>query len=291
MSRPRVIREIVLYIGITYALALGISLALPDAHINLLLTVAAPTLSVAILTLVATPSGQRRALWRSIGLGRGRGPLSAWLVALGIPVVLATLAYGAALALGVAKLGPVTINAASVGEWAINLIAALVFGTLIFVFEEIGWRGFLLPRFQQLISKRRAAVVTGFVHGCFHLPLILVASTYDAEGSRWFVAPSVVVTITAAGVFYAYVRERSGSTWAAALAHNAANTAFDLGAAAVTATGSTAALAYVAGESGVATMAAVIAVAVFLLTRTRGWHEDAAGTTPAATSKKLSAAA
>ena len=38
--------------------------------------------------------------------------------------------------------------------------------------EEIGWRGFLLPRVQELTDKRRAAVVTGFMHGLFHLPLI-----------------------------------------------------------------------------------------------------------------------
>jgi membrane protease YdiL (CAAX protease family) len=290
MSRPRVVREIVLYLLITYALALGIALALPDANINKLFSVLAPTVAVLILTVVATPSGQRRALWRSIGLGRRRGPASVWLLALGIPVLLTTLAYGAALALGVGKLGPITITAASGGEWVLNLLVTLAGATLIIAGEEIGWRGFLLPRFQRLTGKRRAAVVTGFFHGCFHLPLILFASTYDAEGSRWFVAPVVVLTVTAAGVFYAYVKDRSGSTWAAAVGHGAANTFFDLGDAAVTATGSTAALAYVSGESGLATMGAVMAVAVVLLTRSRRWRADSGAAAPASRHEKLSAA-
>jgi membrane protease YdiL (CAAX protease family) len=279
MTRPRVVREIVLYVLVVYALVLGIALALPDADLNLLLTVLAPTGAVAILTLVATPRGQRRALWRGIALGRSGGGASIWLVALAVPVLLVTLAYGAAVALGVGTLDHLTLTPASVGDWVANLVIGMAIGTVIILGEEIGWRGYLLPRFQQVTSKRRAAVLTGFVHGCFHLPLILLASTYDAEGSRWLVAPVVVITITGAGVFYAYVRDRSGSTWAVAVAHNAANTFFEMGAAAVTATGSTAALAYVAGESGLATMAAVIGVAAFLLTRTRGWQDDPAATT------------
>ena len=74
---------------------------------------------------------------------------------------------------------------------------------VVLVGEEIGWRGSMLPRLQQLTTKRRAALVTGFVHGCFHLPLILIATTYDSEGPRWIAAPVAVLTITAAGVFYA----------------------------------------------------------------------------------------
>ena len=62
--------------------------------------------------------------------------------------------------------------------------------TVLFLGEELGWRGYMLPRIQQLTSRRRAALVTGFFHGCFHLPLILIATTYDEFGSRWIVAPA-----------------------------------------------------------------------------------------------------
>ncbi len=27
------------------------------------------------------------------------------------------------------------------------------------------------------------------MHGLFHLPLILIATTYNADGARWIVAP------------------------------------------------------------------------------------------------------
>ena len=41
----------------------------------------------------------------------------------------------------------------------------LVLGTVLILGEEIGWRGFLLPRLQVLTTRRKAAVWTGFLHG------------------------------------------------------------------------------------------------------------------------------
>ncbi|MCW2766564.1 MAG: hypothetical protein JWO11_2523, partial [Nocardioides sp.] len=238
MTRQAAVREITLFLALTYALALGVAVALPHANINKLFSVLVPTISVVVLTFVATPSGRRRLLWRGVGLGRsGHTGRSAWLPALLVPMILLLLAYGAALALGVAELRDLTITTSTTVNWSINFGISLLIGTLIILGEEIGWRGFLLPRMQRLTSKRRAAVATGFCHGVFHLPLILLATTYDAEGSRWVVAPVAVVTVTAAGVFYAYLRDLSGSVWPVAFAHNAANTAFDLGAAATVATG------------------------------------------------------
>ena len=114
-------------------------------------------------------------------------------------------------------------------------------------------------------------MTTGLLHGLFHLPLILLTTTYDSVGSRYLVAPTVVLTIICAGVFYAWLRDRSGSIWPVAIAHNAANTAFDLGAATAV-TGSPAILAYVAGESGIATLLIVAAFAALLLARASIWR-------------------
>jgi hypothetical protein len=56
------------------------------------------------------------------------------------------------------------------------------------------------------------------------------------------------------------------------MAHGAVNTAFGLGAGAVVATTSEADLAYVAGESGLATFAAVAVVGTVLLARAKVWR-------------------
>ena len=128
----------------------------------------------------------------------------------------------------------------------------------------------MLPRVQQLIGRRRAALVTGFVHGCFHLPLILIATTYDAVGSPWVTAPVAVLLITAAGVFYAWLKDRSGSVWPVAAGHAFANTTFGWGFTAVASTTSTS-LALVAGETGVATLGAVAVMALVLLATATVW--------------------
>ena len=136
--------------------------------------------------------------------------------------------------------------------------------------EEIGWRGFLLPRLQTALNGRPAALLTGLIHGLFHLPLILLTTVYDDIGSRWVIAPMAVLVITGGGVTYAWLRDHSHSVWPVAIAHNAVNTVFELGALATIAA-SPVALAYVAGEGGLATCAAVWLVAGVLLGMKSQW--------------------
>ena len=270
MSRP--LKEVTTYLAIAFSLAIGIAVALPHAGINMLLSAMAPITALVIITFALTPTGKRRELWGRFGLNRSGKHM--WPFALVVPMVLAGSAYGAALALDVADLRPFDITPSGAALWGLNLLTSVVFMTVLFLGEELGWRGYMLPRIQQLTSRRRAALVTGFLHGCFHLPLILIATTYDAFGSRWIVAPVVVATITMGGVFYAYLWDRTGSIWPVSMAHGAVNIMFGLGASAVVATGSEADLAYVAGESGIATFAAVAVVGALFLARARVWRTD-----------------
>jgi membrane protease YdiL (CAAX protease family) len=246
--------------------------------VNRLLSVLVPTISVTALTFTYFKKGERRALWA--GLGLRRLGVKTWLPALLLPFLLCGAAYGTALVIGAGELGDVDITAAGALDWTLNLLVGLVVVTVIIMGEEIGWRGFVLPRVQELTDKRRAAVVTGFMHGLFHLPLICIATTYDTGGSRWIAAPCAVVTITAGGVFYAWLRDRSGSIWPVAVAHNAVNTVFDIGASLVVAS-SPASLAYVAGETGFATLGACVAMAVVVLMRAKVWQTpEAAASAP-----------
>src|SRR4051812_22008009 len=265
------LREIVAYLGIAYSLALTVALALPDAHLNLPLSVLIPTVTVGILTFTMTPKGQRRALWRGIGLGRAG--FKAWPAAIVLPFVLCAGAYGTAVLIGAGSLEAKLSDATAL--WITNLlINAVVISTLFIVAEEIGWRGYLLPRFQQLTTKRRAALASGFAHGCFHLPLILLATTYDTGTPKWFAAPMAVAVITAGGVFYAWLWDRSHTVWPVAIAHNVVNTVFDLGAAGVVATAGWN-ISYVAGETGVATLGVCVVAAVVLLKRAKVWRNGA----------------
>jgi membrane protease YdiL (CAAX protease family) len=257
-TRSSALRQAGVFLAVTYALALAIAIALPRAGIAPLISIAVPVIAVAITVLVTLPRGERRAAWADVGFGR-----PSWrslLVAVVGPMVIVALSFGIAAALGVVSL------AAPDGGWVLNLaVSTVVFG-VIFLGEEIGWRGFLLLRFGAVMSGRRAALATGACHAAFHLPLLTLTTTYQAAGSRWIVVPMVMVTLTLAGVWYGWLRLWSGSIWPVSLSHSAFNNVGE-GAARLAITTSPVAMAYTTTETGVVTMLIVLVTAVYLLTR------------------------
>ncbi|MEO5877042.1 MAG: CPBP family intramembrane glutamic endopeptidase [Streptosporangiaceae bacterium] len=255
------LRQAGAFVGITYVLALTVALLLPHQELAPMLTIFAPVLAVAITTTFLCRRGERRRAWAEIGW---RCTWRTLLLALAIPVGFAAVSFGTAVLLGVARYPLPQITAESV----LDLSVELVLGSLLIVGEEIGWRGFLLARLATVMPRGRAWLVTGAFHACFHLPLLLLTTTYQSAGNRLIVVPCVLVTITLAGVVYGWIRDLSGGIWAVSVLHNTFNTIFEmLTVSAVT--GSVATLAYVTTETGVVTMIAVGAVAVLLLRRDR----------------------
>ena len=260
-STDRPLRQVVVYLGITYALALAIALALPRAGIAPLISIAVPVIAVALTTAFVVPRAQRRAVWAGVGFNprRGRGLLIAFLGA----AVIVAVSFGVAAALGVVRFpGPDSGFGSDVLNFAIT---TLIFA-VVFLGEEIGWRGFLLFRLAELTSGRRASLLTGAFHAIFHLPLLVLTTTYQSAGNRWIVVPMVMVTLTLAGVWYGWLRLWSGSIWPVSLSHSAFNNLMEGAAGAAIAT-SPATMAYVTTETGVVTMIIMVLVAGYLLTR------------------------
>jgi uncharacterized protein len=257
----RPLRQAAAFLGITYVLALAIALALPHAGIAPLISIAVPVVAVALTIAICVPHGQRRAVWAAVGFGR-----PSWrslVVAVVGPVVLIGMSFAISVVVGVVSFPPLGWG---LGSAAANyLVSTAVFG-VVFLGEEIGWRGFLLLRLAEVFSGRRAALVTGACHAVFHLPLLLLTTTYQSAGNRWIVVPMVMVSLTMAGVWYGWLRAWSGTIWPATFSHAGFNNAVDgfSGAAIVT---SPAAMAYVTTETGVVTMVLVILLAGFLLIR------------------------
>ena len=97
----RPLRQIVVFLCITYGLALAIALALPHAGITPLVGIAFPVIAVAIAVAFTVPRGQRRAVWAAVGFNprRGRG----LLIAVVGPAVIVALSFGVAAAFGVVR--------------------------------------------------------------------------------------------------------------------------------------------------------------------------------------------
>jgi membrane protease YdiL (CAAX protease family) len=185
------------------------------------------------------------------------------LVAVVGPLVIVGLSFAIAAAVGVVRFS--APDGSAPGAVLTAVAATLAFG-IVFLGEEIGWRGFLLLRLRAVMSGRRAALVTGACHALFHLPLLTLTTTYQSAGNRWIVVPMVMVTLTLAGVWYGWLRLRSGSVWPVSLSHSAFNNLME-GAAGAAITTSPVAMAYTTTETGAVTMLIVLAVAVYLLTR------------------------
>lgn len=252
-------RQIVVYLAITYGLALVIALSLPHAGIAPLISILVPVTAVAITTALTVPRGQRKRIWAAVGWG-----LPGWrglLVAVLGPVAIIGASFGIAAALGVVRFpGP----EAGAGRDLLQLLLAIAIFTVVLLGEEIGWRGFLLLRLAEVTSGRSAAVLTGAFHAMFHLPLLLLTTTYQSAGSRWIVVPTVMVTLTLAGVWYGWLRLWSGNIWTVSLSHSAFNNVVETVAGAAIAT-SPVTMAYVTTETGFVTMGIMVLVAAYLL--------------------------
>jgi uncharacterized protein len=257
----RPLRQIVVYLCITYGLTLAIALALPHAGIAPLIAIAFPVIAMALTVAFTVPRGQRRAVWAGVGFNprRGRGLLIAVLG----PAVIIAVSFGVAAAFGVVQFSGLPPG---FGRRILNVAVTTIIFAVVFLGEEIGWRGYLLFRVAELTSGRRAALVTGAFHAIYHLPLLLLTTTYQSAGNRWIVVPIVMVTLTLAGVWYGWLRLWSGSIWPVSLSHSAFDNLMET-VAGVAVTTSPAMMAYVTTETGVATMIIMVLVAGYLLTR------------------------
>jgi membrane protease YdiL (CAAX protease family) len=171
----RPLRQIVVYLCITYGLTLAIALALPHAGITPLIAIAFPVIAVALTVTFTVPRGQRRAVWAAVGFNprRGRGLLIAVLG----PAVIIAVSFGVAAAFGVVQFSGLPPG---FGRRVLNVALTTIIFAVVFLGEEIGWRGYLLFRVAELTSGRRAALVTGACHAIYHLPLLLLTTTYQS---------------------------------------------------------------------------------------------------------------
>jgi membrane protease YdiL (CAAX protease family) len=144
-----------------------------------------------------------------------------------------------------------------------NLVVSIVL-TLVFVLgEEIGWRGYLLPHLSGL-GRRRALLLSGLLHGIWHLPVLLLTPYYHHTGTPLLVVPLFLAGLTCTGVFYGQLRLMTASVWPATIAHTAGNslsTAFT----ALTVTAAPLVLEYLVGESGIFTVIGLAVVAAWIL--------------------------
>ena len=132
------------------------------------------------------------------------------------------LFYMAAVKLAAAvvhRLATGTWPAIEADPWFVFLGATLV-STPFQAGEEIGWRGFALPRLTERLGLAGASLILGIVWAAWHLPLFFIAGT-DTTGQSF---PFFLVSVTAISVGLAWLYARAaGSLLLVMLMHAAAN--------------------------------------------------------------------
>ena len=221
------------------------------------------TAGVLLMLLVITPDGYHKAGWAQLGLHRAG--FRYWPLALLAPAAVLVASYGAATVVG-------TVTWQFEPDAAINLAINIVIVSFFAFFEEIGWRGYLLPKLSASYPKLAPALV-GFLHGVWHLPLMLLTTAYNPAGNRLIVVPLFLAVLTVAGILYGYLRNASGSLWPVVIAHGTFNAVLGtLAGATVAANPNTA--AYLTGETGVFTLLALVILTWVLMRRPALRKED-----------------
>lgn len=126
-----------------------------------------------------------------------------------------------------AKLAAAVVSRVITGEWpALGqmpfylLLLAAVFSTPFQAGEEIGWRGYALPRLSSRIGLAPASVVLGIIWAVWHLPLFFIPDTTTSGQSF----PVYLLSVVALSVAFAWLYWRTGgSLLLVMLLHGAAN--------------------------------------------------------------------
>jgi uncharacterized protein len=249
------------FYAITLGLAVLVRLGVPViGEASVLVTMLTPAIAVALMLIFIAPEGGFRHSIESLGLTAAG--FKGWPFAIGGPALIHALGLAILFAAGLTALAAPQISG-SATLLVLDILAGFVISTVLALFEEVGWRGYMLPRMKGfgLVS---AMLIVGFLHGVWHMPILLTTDYYHSTGNPWIVAPLFLVTLTLAGIFYGFLRIWTDSVWPVAIAHAAANTAWNVSSK-VSVTKSPAVLEYVGGESGVIMIGGLVIISIVLV--------------------------
>src|SRR3712207_5496599 len=159
-----------------------------------------PALAALVMLLAVTRDGFSGEGWK--GLGLHRLGLSVWWIAIGV-TFLTSLAASALV--WATPLASFVVPEGGFGAPLIQFLIQVVVMTLTFSLgEELGWRGYLLPRLLS-VGRMRALVLVGLIWTAWHMPLIFLTPLYHSAGNRLIVLPLFVGTIVAASFVFGYL--------------------------------------------------------------------------------------
>ena len=175
--------------AISWTLWLGLAaMALPittttGAVLNVI-AIFGPSIGAVLLTIRL---GQFRELLAGFSLSRLSGQWS--VVALTLPMALMAIAIAISVAL--LRTPSPHLTRGVLGVLLIEFVRILFLGGPLG--EELGWRGFALPRLQQHRTALTSGVLLGLIWGLWHIPLYFVPGTGQYEVLRSGTSPAFAI--------------------------------------------------------------------------------------------------
>jgi membrane protease YdiL (CAAX protease family) len=125
------------------------------------------------------------------------------------------------------KLAVALVHRVAVGAWPrfgqeawYIIVVSIVIATVVQAGEEIGWRGYALPRLAARLGLAQASLLLGVIWACWHLPLFFIPGLNQTGQSF----PVYLLMVTALSVAIAWLfGHTNGSLLLAMLMHSAIN--------------------------------------------------------------------
>lgn len=232
-------RQAGIFTLLVMTLAVGISLQ-PQMIAFYMFT---PTIA-ALLTLLLTGQIKKSGWFKSLGITSI--DFRNWPKAILLPIFILLPGYLFVYLTGRAQIG-IPFTGLTWLNMILNYLVLLIFNTLTFSLgEEIGWRGFLLPRLLHL-GKVRANLLTGVIWSLWHYPLIFLTDIYINEGNRLLLTLLFTLTVIGISLVIGQLWQSKRSVWVASLFHSSHNVTWQL---LDSITVNNPAVLYLAGESG-----------------------------------------
>ena len=176
-----------------------------------------------VITRKITNEGFRLSGEKSMMLGidlKGRKWVF-FILAVILPVVYATLGDGVIWLMYPEAFGETEFSSFVVIIYPLIAIVQGVVLSFAALGEELGWRGYMIPKLIELIGMPKALIIGGIIWGLWHAPLTCVGHNYgtDYPGCPYVGIILMCIMCTALGTILTYVTIKTNSVWPAAFMH------------------------------------------------------------------------
>lgn len=144
---------------------------------------------------------------------------------------------------------------------SVGLMISVFFSSILTAMgEEIGWRGFLLPKMSEILNYKYIVIICGLIWAVWHYPL-MIAGLYKAGTPVYYQIPLFTLEIVLVTVILGYLRMNSNNIWPAILFHASHNYFDQLIFGPLTKSDKS---VYYVGETGFLTVICVLVIVAFL---------------------------